>query len=163
MVGVTRREIFAARLGLSLLCLLTMTAGCGDGSPASPSPQPLSLAVSAPVQGHSVQCSTCADPMSVVVEFQVTISDLAGPGGTLASLEIKVLDTLRGAEIARNVRPNADVGLSGSALPAGGQLAVAAGVAFQRPASPDTLVVVTAARLTDGREGSISVPLAIVD
>ena len=137
-------------------------AGCGDHS-TSPTPPPLSLILPAQIEGHFSACGTCADPLTVVVEFAVTVVDATGPGGTLATLETRVLNSSRGVEVARNVRPNADVGLSPSAVPAGGRVTVEAGIVFPPPPPRDTLTVVAVARLTDGRETSASAPLAIVN
>ena len=104
-------------LRLLAAAALVVTAACGD-SPESPSPAPLVLTMPAAVEGRYSTCQTCADPIAVVVTFAVTVTDASGPGGTIATLETRVMDTSRGVEVARNTRPNGSVGLSPSALPA---------------------------------------------
>ncbi len=69
----------------------------------------------------------------------------------------------RGIEIARNVRPNGHVGLSASAVPAGGRVTVDSGIGFPAPPPRDSLTVTGIVRLTDGREASASAPLVVVN
>jgi hypothetical protein len=140
---------------------LVATAACGD-SPEGPSPAPLVLTMPAAVEGRYSTCQTCADPVAVVVSFPVTVSDASGPGGTIATLETRVMDTSRGVEVARNTRPNGSVGLSPSALPARGQVTIEAGIGFPPPPPRDSLTVIATATLTDGRQASASAPLTIV-
>ena len=139
---------------------LVVTAGCD--SPEGPSPAPLVLTMPTAVEGRYSTCQTCADPVAVVVDFPVTVSDASGPGGTIATLETRVMDTSRGVEIARNTRPNGDVGLSPSALPARGQVTIEAGIGFPPPPPRDALTIIATATLTDGRQASASAPLTIV-
>ena len=101
--------------------------------------------------------------LTVVVTFNVTVSDAAGPGGTVATLEARVMDTSRGTEVGRNTRPNGDVGLTPSALPAGGHVTIDAGIGFPPPPPRDALTLTVTARLTDGREASASAPLTITE
>jgi hypothetical protein len=148
-------------LRLLAAAALVVTAACGD-SPESPSPAPLVLTMPAAVEGRYSTCQTCADPVAVVVTFAVTVTDASGPGGTIATLETRVMDTSRGVEVARNTRPNGSVGLSPSALPARGQVTIEAGIGFPPPPPRDSLTVIATATLTDGRQASASAPLTIV-
>jgi hypothetical protein len=116
----------------------------------------------AAIEGHYASCDTCSDP-AVVANFTVTVSDTSGPGGTVATLEMRVVNTSRGVEVARNTRPNSDVGLSPSALPAGGEVRIDAGIGFPPPPPRDALALVATARLTDGREATASAPLTIAN
>ncbi len=144
------------------LAIVTVGAGCGDSS-SGPSPAPILLTLPAAIEGHYSTCQTCTDPVAVIVNFPVTVSDARGPGGTIAALDMRVMDTSRGTEVARNTRPNGDVGLSPSALPAGGQVTIDAGIGFPPPPPRDALLVVATASLTDGRSASASAPLTIAN
>jgi len=152
----------AVRRVVAALATLTLAAGCGD-STTGPSPAPLLLTLPAAVEGRYSTCQTCADPLTVIVTFPVTISDASGPGGTIATLETRVMDTSRGVEVARNIRPNGQVGLSPSSLPAGGQVSIEAGIGFPPPPPRDALTVVATARLTDGREATATAPLTVTN
>ena len=123
---------------------------------------PLSIAVPAQVEGHLTTCTTCSDGPTVVVQFAVTVVDASGPGGTVATLDTRVINQSRGTEIAHNVRPNGDVGLSASAVPAGGQVTVDSGIGFPAPPPRDSLTVTVTIRMTDGREASASAALVVV-
>ena len=144
------------------LASVTLAAGCGD-SDNGPSPATLVLTLPAAIEGHYSTCQTCTDPVAVIVNFPVTVIDASGPGGTIAALDTRVMDTSRGTEVARNTRPNGDVGLSPSALPAGGQVTIDAGIGFPPPPPRDALLLVATARLTDGRSASASAPLTIAN
>ena len=141
--------------------VLAVTAACGD-SPDGPSPAPLVLTMPAAIEGRHSTCQTCSDPVAVVVTFPVTVTDASGPGGTIATLETRVMDTSRGVEVGRNTRPNGDVGLSPSTLPARGQVTIEAGIGFPPPPPRDSLTVIATVTLTDGRQASASAPLTIV-
>jgi len=157
------RFSLARRRGRLVVALgLTVIAACG-GSDNGPSPAPLVLTLPPAIEGHYSTCQTCADPVAVIVNFSVTVSDANGPGGTIVALEMRVMDTSRGTEVARNTRPNGEVGLSPSALPAGGQVTIDAGIGFPPPPPRDALLVVATARLTDGRSASASAPLTIAN
>ena len=80
----------------------------------------------------------------------------------MATLDTRVINQSRGMEIARNVRPNGDVGLSASAVPAGGQVTVDSGIGFPAPPPRDSLTVTVTIRMTDGREASASAALVVV-
>jgi len=140
---------------------LAIAAACGDSPASGPTLPPLSIAVPAQVEGRYTTCTACSDGPTVVVEFAVTVGDTAGPGGTLATLDTRVVNQSRGIEIARNVRPNGDVGLSASAVPAGGRVTVDSGIGFPAPPPRDSLTVTVTVRMTDGREASASAPLVI--
>ena len=144
------------------MALAVMAAACG-GPSSGPSRPPLVLTLPAALEGHYAICVTCTDPPAVIVTFAVTVSDASGPGGTIATLEARVMDISRGVEIARNTRPNGDVGLSPSAVPAGGQVSIEAGIGFPPPPPRDALTVIATAKLTDGREASASAPLSITN
>ena len=143
-----------------MVTLAAMAAACG-GPSSGPSRPPLALTLPAALEGRYATCGTCTDPPVVIVTFTVTVSDVSGPGGTIATLEARVMDTSRGVEVARNTRPNGDVGLSPSSVPPGGQVSVEAGIGFPPPPPRDALTVIATARLTDGREASASAPLTI--
>ena len=142
--------------------VLAVTAACGDRPAPGPSLPPLSIAVPAQVEGHLTTCTTCSDGPTVVVQFAVTVVDATGPGGTLDTLDTRVINQSRGTEIAHNVRPNGDVGLSASAVPAGGQVSVDSGIGFPAPPPRDSLAVTVTIRMTDGREASASAALVVV-
>jgi hypothetical protein len=136
-------------------------AGCAD-SPARPSVPGITLGVPSTVTGKYVSCAACETPLVVVAEFSVVVGDPAGPGGTVERVEIVATDASRGAEVARNVRPNADVPYPVTALPSGGSLTLAAGVVIS-PAPPpkDAVTVSVTVRLTDGRASTGSAPLVV--
>ena len=142
---------------------LAVASACGDNPASGPSLPLLSIAVPAQLEGRHAACTTCSDGPAVVVEFAVTVSDAAGPGGTLATLDTRVLNRSRGIEIARNVRPNGDVGLSASAVPAGGRVTVESGIGFPAPPQRDSLTLTVIVRMTDGREASATTPLVVVN
>ena len=148
---------------LLLACLAATSVGCGDSAGSRPSPPPLSLILPAAVEGRYTNCTTCVDPVTVVVALAVTVVDATGPGGTVATLETHVVNNSRGVEVARNVRPNAAAGLSPTALPAGGRVTIETGIVFAPPPPRDALALVVVARLTDGREATATAPLAIVN
>ena len=148
---------------LLLACLAATSVGCGDGAASRPSLPPLSLILPAAVEGRYTNCATCAEPVTVVVGLAVTVVDANGPGGTVATLETRVVNNSRGVEVARNVRPNAVAGLSPSALPAGGRVTIETGLVFPPPPPRDALSLVVVATLTDGREATETTPLAIVN
>jgi len=148
---------------LLLACLAATMAGCGGGAASRPSPPPLSLILPAAVEGHYTNCTTCADPVTVVVALAVTVVDANGPGGTVATLETRVVNSSRGVEVVRNVRPNAAAGLSPTALPAGGRVIIETGVVFPPPPPRDALILLVVARLTDGREATATAPLTILN
>ena len=152
----------ALRRLAAALAIVTLGASCGDSS-SGPSPAPILLTLPTAIEGHYSTCQTCTDPVAVIVTFPVTVSDASGPGGTIATLDTRVMDTSRGTEVARNTRPNGDVGLSPSALPAGGQVTIDAAIGFPPPPPRDALMVVATARLTDGRSASASAPLTIAN
>ena len=158
MASVTRHR----RKRLLVASWLAVAAACSDGPAQGPTLPPLSIAVPAQIEGRYTTCTACSDGPTVVVQFAVTVGDAAGPGGTLATLDTRVLNQSRGIEIARNVRPNGDVGLSASAVPAGGQVTVDSGIGFPAPPPRDSLTVTVTVKMTDGREASASAPLAIV-
>jgi hypothetical protein len=141
---------------------LAVAAACGDNPVSGPSLPPLSLAAPAQVEGRYTTCTACSDSPTVVVQFAVTVVDATGPGGTVATLDTRVINQSRGIEIARNVRPNGDVGLSASAVPAGGRVTVESGIGFPAPPPRDSLTVTVTVRMTDGREASASAPVVIV-
>jgi len=134
---------------------------CG-GSPAAPSLPGVTLGVPSTVTGRYVSCAACESPLVVVAEFPVVIGDPEGPGGTVQRVEIVAMNASRGTEIARNVRPNADVAYPVTALPGGGSLTLAAGVVIT-PAPPpqDAVTLSVTVRLTDGRASTGSVALAV--
>jgi hypothetical protein len=134
---------------------------CGS-SPAAPSRPGITLGMPSSVTGTYVSCADCETPLVVVAEFAVAVGDPEGPGGTVQRVEVVAVDTSRGTELARNVRPNADVPYPVTALPAGGSLTLAAGVVIS-PAPPpkDTVTVSVTVRLTDGRASTGSAPLVV--
>src|SRR5436190_24326174 len=89
------------------MAVLALVA-CG-GSPAEPSRPGITLGVPSTITGTYVRCAACDVPLLVVAEFPVVVGDPQGPGGTVDRVEIVALDASRGTEVARNVRPNADV------------------------------------------------------
>jgi hypothetical protein len=142
--------------------LLTTSWACGGEGP-EPTPPPLTLVLPATVEGRLVACGTCADPTPrVVAEFPVGVSDAQGPGGSIDRLETIVMNRSRGLEVGRNVRPNADYAFPDSTVPARGQLVVQAGIVFGPPPPRDEIVVTVRVHLTDDRQASSTVPLAIV-
>jgi hypothetical protein len=124
------------------------------------------IALSTPdrVTARYATCGTCETEVTAVAEFAVTVSDRNGPGGTLASVETIATNTTRSSEIARNTRPNGDVGYPVTTVPKGGSLSVSAGVVMT-PAPPprDAITVTVAVRLTDGRMTMRTVPVAFTE
>lgn len=141
-------------------CLLA-SIGCGSGSTERPSAAPLTLAVADTIEGHYVSCETCEVALVAVAEFDVTVGDPLGPGGTLQRVEVVATDASRGTELARNVRPNATVAYPDRGLAAGGRLTVPAGVVIS-PAPParDPVTLTISVRLEDGRTATRTVGFA---
>ena len=143
-------------------CLLAL-ASCG-GSPSKPSLPGITLGVSATITGKYVACSTCDPPLVVSTEFPVVVGDPDGPGGTVRQVEVVAVETSRGTEIARNIRPNADFVYPVTAVPKAGSLTLAAGVVIS-PAPPprDSVNVTVTVRLEDGRASTASAALAVAE
>jgi hypothetical protein len=144
----------------------TLAAGlvlCGCGEPARPTPSApgITLRVPNPIAGRYA-CPGCPEPApTVVAEFTVAVGDPAGPGGTVATLEVRVFNRSRDTELARNTRPTTSVGLPDAAIPAAGELQLQAGIALAPPPPRDEVVVTVIVTLTDGRQTSRTVPLVI--
>jgi hypothetical protein len=150
----------AAARRLALAVLLTAAAGCGS---EQPSPPAVRLALPTRAEGRLVTCATCEEPSTtVVIEFTVGVRDPDGPGGTIERLETIVTNRSRASEIGRNVRPNADYTFDDSHVPAGGQVAVQAGIVISLPPPRDEIVVTVLVRLADGREASGTTPLDVL-
>jgi len=143
------------------LALAAFAGACGHD--AAPTPPPLTVSLPVTVLARYTTCVTCTDGLTVVADVPVTVMDAAGPGGTLASVEVRVMNTSRGQEIARNLRPNADAPLIPNVVPAGGQIVVPTGIAFPAPPPRDALMVVATVTATDGREASASATLLLSD
>jgi hypothetical protein len=142
-------------LAAALLCGLT---GCSDE--VAPSPPPISLTLPSPAEGRLVACMTCPEPSTtLVIELPVTVRDQSGPGGTVERLTTILTNRSRDIEIGRNVRPNSSYAFPSSALPAGGQLVLQAGLTTAPPPPRDELILTVHVRLTDGREAQASAPL----
>jgi hypothetical protein len=150
-----RRAAWTLAAGL-VLC------GCGEHARPAPSAPGITLRVPNPIAGRYAACSACSerDP-AVVAEFAVTVGDPAGPGGTVAAVEVRVFDRSRDTELARNTRPNTNVGLPDAAIPAAGELQLQAGIALSPPPPRDEVVVTVIVTLTDGRHTSKTVPFVI--
>ena len=136
--------------------------GCGEHAPPTPSAAGITLRVPNPIAGRYAPCPACPEPdPSVVSEFTVVVGDPAGPGGTVASLEVRVFNRSRDTELARNTRPNTSVGLPDSTIPPAGELQLQAGIALPPPPPRDEVVVTVVVTLTDGRQTSRTVPLVV--
>ena len=120
---------------------LLALAACG-GSPAEPSRPGITLGVPSTITGKYVSCAACDAPLVVVAEFIVVVGNPGGPGGTVERVEIVAVNASRGTEVARNVRPNADVPYPVTALPGGGSLMLSAGVVISPAPPPKDAVTV---------------------
>lgn len=142
-----------AALVLTVALPAIATSACGDG-PAAPSPA-LVASFATPVTGQLVSCATCGEGPAqwIAVEFPVTIANPSDRAGMLATLEARIVNRSRaGAELGRNLRPNAGHSYPDRHLPAGGRLTVDAGlVFFPVPPPRDHLAVEVTVTLTDGR------------
>ena len=136
--------------------------GCGEHARPTPSAPGITLRVPNPIAGRYAACAACPERApSVVAEFTVVVGDPAGPGGTVATLEVRVFNRSRATELARNTRPNTSVGLTDAAIPAAGELRLQAGIALPPPPPHDEVVVTVIVTLTDGRQTSRIVPFVI--
>ena len=150
-----RRAAWTLAVGLVL-------SGCGGQGRPTPSAPGITLRVPDPIAGRYAACPACPEPASTVVaEFTVVVGDPAGPGGTVAALEVRVFNRSRDTELARNTRPNASVGLPDAAIPAAGELQLEAGITLSPPPPRDEVVVTVVVTLTDGRQTSRTVPFVI--
>ena len=153
-------EVRVASVGIVVVFVVAALAGCRDGGPG-PSRASLTLRMPAVVEGRYSTCASCEIPVVVVVEFPVVIGDPAGPGGVLERLETLVVNSTRGVEIVRTLRPNADVAFRDAAVPPAGSLTVQAGAVFSPPPPRDDVRMTVRAWLTDGRSAAATSPLAI--
>jgi hypothetical protein len=140
---------------------LVIAAACG-GSPARPSLPGITLSMPDSITARYVTCSGCETEVTAVAEFEITVSDPDGPGGTLQSVQTVATDTTRSAEVGRNTRPNRDVAYPETAIPKGGALTVPAGIVMN-PAPPprDAISLTVSARLSDGRTTTRTVPVVV--
>jgi hypothetical protein len=144
------------------ICLIALDA-CG-GSPAQPSLPGITLSMPDSITAQYVTCGSCETEVTAVAEFEITVSDPNGPGGTLQSVQTVATDTTRSAQVARNTRPNRDVTYPATTVPRGGGLSVPAGIVMS-PAPPprDAISLTVSARLSDGRSTSRTVPVVFAE
>jgi hypothetical protein len=136
--------------------------GCGEHARPTPSAPGITLRVPNPIAGRYAACPACPEPeRNVVAEFAVVVGDPAGPGGTVATLEVRVFNRSRDTELARNTRPNTNVGLADAVIPAAGELQLQAGIALPPPPPRDEVVATVIVTLTDGRQTARTVPFVI--
>ena len=146
-----------ARAALVTTFLIGLAACSND---VAPSPPPITLTLPSPAEGRLLSCAICADPsITLVIELPVTVRDAMGPGGNVERLTTILTNRSRDLEIGRNIRPNSSYAFPSTTLPAGGQLALQAGLTTAPPPPRDELLLTVQVRLTDGREAQVSAPL----
>jgi len=107
-------------------------------------------ALAAGVQARQVNCTTCQQPPFSwdTADFQVSVSDPTGRGGTVSSVDAVVRNMTRGGELGRNRIPNTTTGISNTVVPASGVLTIPMGIVFEIPPPRDDVQMTVTVTLT---------------
>jgi hypothetical protein len=139
-----------SRLALVFLSALAL-AGC-QKNPVGPEAATITLTLPSEVTGRIVVCDSCvlASAPSAVATANLTLANHGRTSHEVGAVETVVANHTRMTILASNRRPNADVGLTASSIPAGGSLTLEAGVVYPVPPPRDDIQLLVIVSLTDG-------------